>query len=114
MTTFKYTIIFLIGIGLTGLLAFSPAKKEKNASNKSANSDISEWTSSEVLTWLKTLNLNYIISNFEENKINGYDLCMLSSSVLKEDLRINNFHDRNVILKSIKEHIYNQCKKLIT
>ena len=33
MTTFKYTNLFLIGIGLTGLLAFSPTKKEKISTN---------------------------------------------------------------------------------
>ncbi len=39
MTTFKYTIIFLIGIGLTALLAFSSEKKDKNAMNKSEKAD---------------------------------------------------------------------------
>jgi hypothetical protein len=39
MTTFKYTIIFLIGIGLMGLLAFSSEKKENVFMNKSEKAD---------------------------------------------------------------------------
>ena len=39
MTTFKYTIIFLIGIGFIGLLAFSSEKKEKISMNKSEKAD---------------------------------------------------------------------------
>ena len=39
MTTFKYTIIFLIGIGLTGLPAFSSEKNKKISMNKSEKAD---------------------------------------------------------------------------
>jgi hypothetical protein len=73
-------------------------------------SDISEWKQSDVLNWLRDLNLSNLLSNFEENKINGYDLCMLTNAILKEELRINSFHDRNLILRSIKENLILQCK----
>jgi len=76
-------------------------------------SNISEWNHSEVINWLKGLNLSNLLTNFEDHKINGYDLCMLNSTILKEELRVNSFHDRNVILKSVKEHLLNQCNLLI-
>jgi len=74
------------------------------------NLDISEWSQNDVQNWLKDLNLSNLSSNFEENKINGYDLCMINSIVLKDELKINSFHDRNIILKSIKEYLYCQFK----
>ena len=39
MTTFKYTIIFLFGIGITALLAFSWEKKAKNFMDNSEKAD---------------------------------------------------------------------------
>ncbi len=71
--------------------------------------DISEWNQLEVLSWVREINLSNLTSNFEENKINGYDLCKLTHAILKEELRISSFHDRNVILRSIEENLIRQC-----
>jgi hypothetical protein len=73
------------------------------------NKEISTWSNEEVVSCLKELNLHNCIDSFSNNCITGYDLCYLSNSEMKEELRINRFHDRCTLLKFIREELLNQC-----
>ena len=65
------------------------------------NSNLSTWTQIEVQQWLKNIKMDKYNSHFQNNQVNGYDLCYLSNDDFK-DLKINNFHDKNTLLKYIK------------
>lgn len=72
--------------------------------------DISKWSIEKVCDWLKEYNLSQYIDNFRTNKINGYDLCFLSNHDLLNEINVTSFHDRNSILKIIREALLMQCK----
>ena len=65
------------------------------------NSNLSTWTQVDVQQWLKSIKMDKYNTNFQNNQVNGYDLCYLSNDDFK-DLKINNFHDKNTLLKYIK------------
>ena len=71
--------------------------------------DISTWTTSDISSWLKSINMSQYISKFELNKINGYDLIYLTKEDLKY-LGIVNIHDKNIILNSMKKYLLQQLK----
>ena len=71
--------------------------------------DISTWNTSDVLTWLKNIDMTQYASKFELNKINGYDLIYLTKEDLK-NIGIVNIHDKNVILNAMKKALLQQLK----
>ena len=71
--------------------------------------DISTWTTSDISSWLKNINMTQYASKFELNKINGYDLIYLTKEDLK-NLGVVNIHDKNVILNSMKKALLQQLK----
>jgi len=71
--------------------------------------DISTWTTSDISSWLKSINMTQYVSKFELNKINGYDLIYLTKEDLK-NLGVLNIHDKNVILNSMKKALLQQLK----
>ena len=73
------------------------------------NTNLSTWTQIEVQQWLKNIKMDKYNSHFQNNQVNGYDLCYLSNEDFKE-LRITNFHDKNSLLKAIKFLILEQLK----
>ena len=75
--------------------------------------DISTWSTSDISSWLKNINMTQYIAKFELNKINGYDLIYLTKEDLK-NLGITNIHDKNVILNSMKKALLNQLKLNVT
>ena len=75
--------------------------------------DISTWNTSDISSWLKSINMTQYIAKFELNKINGYDLIYLTKEDLK-NLGITNIHDKNVILNSMKKALLNQLKFNVT
>ena len=75
--------------------------------------DISTWSTSDISSWLKSINMTQYIAKFELNKINGYDLIYLTKEDLK-NLGITNIHDKNVILNSMKKALLNQLKLNVT
>lgn len=60
-----------------------------------------EWSTQQVTNWLMSLNLEYCVTEFTENNINGELLLQLDSSKLK-DLGVNS-QDRLLIRKKIKD-----------
>jgi len=71
--------------------------------------DISAWNNEKVCEWLNELKLNQYVETFRNNNINGYDLCYITSQELRNELNISKLHDRNCIIKKIRENILKQC-----
>lgn len=63
---------------------------------------VSEWTTTQVSTWLLALGLDQYISKFEDRNVNGQSLINLDSTVLK-GLGVLNSADRNLLKKKIRE-----------
>ena len=63
---------------------------------------VSEWTTTQVSTWLLALGLDQYISKFEDRNVNGQSLINLDSTVLK-GLGVLNSNDRNLLKKKIRE-----------
>ena len=74
---------------------------------------ISSWSQGEVQQWLIKIKMDKYISNFANNQVNGYDLCYLSNDNFN-DLKIYNFHDKNILLQSIKLLILEELKINVT
>lgn len=72
--------------------------------------EISIWSNDDVIIWLKDLSLSIYQDNFQSNKMTGYDLCYLTNAELKDEFKINKYHDRSLIIKSIKEYLLDQCR----
>lgn len=70
---------------------------------------VSEWTTTQVSTWLLALGLDQYISKFEDRNVNGQSLINLDSTVLK-GLGVLNSNDRNLIKKKIRE-LRNEMEK---
>lgn len=47
---------------------------------------VKDWTIKDVSTWLKNIELNEYIENFQKNHINGKNLLDITESELKNDL----------------------------
>ena len=73
------------------------------------SSNITSWAFNKVNNWLKDLNLDMYSNNFQKYDINGYDLFSLNNDDFIQ-LKISNFHDKNLILKSIKMKVLEQLK----
>lgn len=78
-------------------------------SNHDSTKDLSIWTSDDVSNWLASSQLSRYLDIFQKYETNGYDLCYLTNEDLNE-MNLNNFHDRNLILKSIRLLTLEQCK----
>ena len=74
---------------------------------------ISSWSQGEVQQWLIKIKMDKYISNFANNQVNGYYLCYLSNENFN-DLKIYNFHDKNILLQSIKLLILEELKINVT
>jgi len=70
--------------------------------NEWHNKPVSEWTTTQVSTWLLALGLDQYISKFEDRNVNGQSLINLDSTVLK-GLGVLNSNDRNLLKKKIRE-----------
>lgn len=70
--------------------------------NQLSNHLVSEWTTTQVSTWLLALGLDQYISKFEDRNVNGQSLINLDSTVLK-GLGVLNSNDRNLLKKKIRE-----------
>ena len=73
--------------------------------------DLSIWEWEDVSSWLNQNGMSQYVDIFQKYEINGYDLCYLTNDDLTE-MRLNNFHDRNTILKNIRLMTLEQCKKI--
>lgn len=76
--------------------------------------DLSRLNVSSVLNILDEYDLMKHSSSFRENNINGYDFCLLTNEILKNDLGINSFHERAMIIKVRDKLLQEQCKSFLS
>ena len=72
---------------------------------------ISEWSNSDLCNWLLDNKFRGISELFQNFSINGYDLFYINNEILKNELGLNSFHERNVALKLITK-LQNEHLKL--
>ena len=75
--------------------------------------DLSTWEWNDVKEWLTNNKMDKYISNFQKCQVNGYDLCYLANEDFNE-MSISSFHDKNIILKSIRTLTLEQLKLKIS
>jgi hypothetical protein len=80
--------------------------------NNLPNKDLSSWEWEDVNLWLLNNQMQKYVDNFQKFQINGYDLCYLTNEDLNE-MRLTNFHDRNMILRNVRLMTLEQCKFFI-
>lgn len=89
------------------------SKSHSNSRNNLAQNldkDFSCWEWEDVNTWLINNNLDNYVNYFKTFEINGYDLCYMTNEDFNE-IKLTNFHDRNLILKKIRLMTLEQCKR---
>jgi len=64
----------------------------------------------DICKWIQTINLDHYINNIRKNKITGEDLIYLNNQDIKENLEINNLHDRYNLLREIKKLLNSKIK----
>jgi len=74
---------------------------------------LSKLDSNAVINILSEIECMEYSSSFRDNKITGYDLCFINSEILKNELNVQSFHDRNEILKYRNKLLLLQCKRPI-
>ena len=77
--------------------------KEKSKQITNNNKLIVNWTTNDVVSWLKTIKLEKYQKIFTKNEITGKDLISITSEELQSELLIYKFSDRKKILKQIKQ-----------
>jgi hypothetical protein len=85
--------------------------KSNSSTNLNINpigKDLSIWDWDDVKNWLQSNNMQQYIEIFQKFEINGYDLCYLTNEDLNE-MRLSNFHDRNLVLRNIRLLTLEQC-----
>jgi hypothetical protein len=73
--------------------------------------DLSVWEWQDVNLWLQNNQMQKYNELFQKFEINGYDLCYMTNDDLNE-MKLTNFHDRNLVLKNIRLLTLEQCKIL--
>jgi hypothetical protein len=76
--------------------------------------DFSRLSLNSVLQLLHDHDLMNYSQQFRESRISGYDLCFITDEILKNELKVVSFHDRNEILKLRDKLLLEQCKKLLS
>jgi len=69
---------------------------------KTNTNQVSHWTKEQVISWLKTLDLEDCVEIFEANEIDGLELLHLTHDSLQLNLRIDSLGKRNKILRAIQ------------
>jgi hypothetical protein len=75
--------------------------------------DILNWENSDVTNWLQTKNFKNYVDVFKSNSINGYDLFQITAEDLKNEFKINNYHDRQTLIREIRKLLIESCKSLL-
>ena len=72
--------------------------------------EISEWNTSDLTKWLIDNKYPGISELCQNNSLSGYDLFYITDDILKNELGLNSFHERQVTMKLIKKLIYEHLK----
>ncbi len=74
------------------------------------NKPFFQYENDEVLKWLDVINLDSYKETFRSNKITGADLCYLNNDDIKDNLQIQNVHDRYYLIREVKKLMYTKIK----
>ena len=72
--------------------------------------EISEWNTTDLCNWLIDNKYPGISELCQNNSISGYDLFFINDEILKNELGLSSFHERQVTLKLINKLIYEHLK----
>ena len=72
--------------------------------------EISEWNTTDLCNWLIDNKYPGISELCQNNSISGYDLFFINDEILKNELGLSSFHERQVTMKLINKLIYEHLK----
>ncbi len=72
--------------------------------------EISEWNTTDLCNWLIENKYPGISELCQSNSISGYDLFFINDDILKNELGLSSFHERNVTMKLINKLINEHLK----
>jgi hypothetical protein len=72
--------------------------------------EISEWNTSDLSKWLMDNKYPGISELCQNNSISGYDLFYITDDILKNELGLKSFHERNVALKLFTKLTYEHLR----
>ena len=72
--------------------------------------EISEWSINDLSSWLKDNKYPGISELCKNNSLSGYDLFFINDNILKNELGLNNFHERKVTMKLMNKLINEHLK----
>ena len=74
--------------------------------------EISEWSNSDLCSWLISRNFRGMAELCKSTGLNGYDLFFITGQILKEEFQIKKFHERQSFLRCVNQLISEQCNYL--
>ena len=74
------------------------------------NKEISEWNTKDLTSWLMDNKYPGISELCQNNSLSGYDLFFINDNILKNELNLSSFHERQVTMKLINKLINEHLK----
>ena len=74
------------------------------------NKEISEWNTTDLCNWLLANKFRGISELCQKYSLSGYDLFFINDDVLKNELGLKSFHERNVALKLFTKLTYEHLR----
>ena len=74
------------------------------------NKEISEWNTTDLCNWLLANKFRGISELCQKYSLSGYDLFFLNDDILKNELGLKSFHERNVALKLFTKLTYEHLR----
>jgi hypothetical protein len=71
--------------------------------------EISEWTTQELCRYFNDNNLRFISDICKTNSLTGADIFAITPTILKEELNIKQFTERQIIYREFQFLIYEHC-----
>ena len=74
------------------------------------NKEISEWNTTDLCNWLLANKFRGISELCQKYSLSGYDLFFINDDILKNELGLKSFHERNVALKLFTKLTYEHLR----
>ena len=74
------------------------------------NKEISEWNTTDLCNWLLANKFRGISELCQKYSLSGYDLFFINDDILKNELGLKSFHERNVALKLFMKLTYEHLR----
>lgn len=78
--------------------------------NNYMNTPIFSWKTEEVVGFINDLGLNGLAEDFQNQEFDGPDLILLIENISEENLSKINFHQRNLLIKTLKSYLLKELK----